>query len=56
MNFHKWLKSRGYLPIGVIIESYRSSGMANEDMEKSVEVIKIKYKYWCSENGVEPTF
>jgi hypothetical protein len=56
MNFHEWLKTRGYFPIGVIIENYRSSNMANEDMEKSIENIKNNYKYWCIENGVEPSF
>lgn len=56
MNFHEWLKERGYLPIGRIIENYRSSGMSNEDMEKSVETIKSNYKFWCSENGIEPSF
>lgn len=56
MDFHKWLKTRGYLPIGVIIENYKSSGVANEDIEKSVEAIKSNYKYWCYKNDVEPIF
>ena len=56
MEFHKWLKTRGYLPIGIIIENYRSSGMANEDIDKMVEDIKNKYRQWCSENNVKPFF
>lgn len=56
MDFHEWLNTRGYFPIGVIIENYRSFGVANEDIEKQIKDIKNSYKYWCNSNDVIPDF
>ena len=56
MTFEKWLQTRGYFPIGIIISNYRINGFSEEDIDKSVEKIKQNYRYWCSSSGVEPIF